>query len=613
MGLPVLLKNATDSYVSEKYPARNFSTVNRLYLADASAADTRYAYMYFGIPSGMAKTTIISAKLRLYSGAGFAGSVTMSVQRLAAKFTATQVNWSNKPGVTGAVVSLAKTSAATNTMWEFDVTSLIQQVANGAAWYGFRISATNSTMKWIHSAQALTAYRPQLEITWSDAPDTPKTLIPNGGDVVGVAKPTLQWDFTDPSGDTTMQAFDLKLFSTLALANANGAGDVLNLTSVASDIPQLDLDDTAYAGTTDGASVWWRVRVQDGAGLWSGWSAVASWTRKSKGTLTITNPAAPANNFVTDPTPPLSWTFTGRTQRAYEVLISTPETPAVYIWRSGVVTSTATSVTPPAGKITENGKTYRLTIRIYDTEARRTVPDDPIYTEATRDFTYNLSGTVATVTGFTVTPDVARPKAVLAWTRTTAPDYFLIYRDGKVIDEVQPGEVFVSGTSYAYNDIDASPRKSHTWSVAAKVNGVVSSGNPTAVATVKQVTTVLCNTDGTNMIFLFNPEVSAERAESSEIHYILGSAPPVLVTQSLRGYEGTITGVLADDTVSGETADGQLAYLETFKQNPGLVLRLIWVNKVMSVVIRGVTDTPIPYPNGKVDYLVSFEFFEVGF
>jgi hypothetical protein len=613
MGLPVLLKNATDSYVSEKYPARNYNTVNRLYLADNSAADTRYAYMYFGVPSGMAKTTIISAKLRLYSGAGFTGSVTMTVQRLAAKFTATTVNWSNKPGVTGTAVNVTKSSAATNTMWEFDVTSMMQQVANGAAWYGVRISATNSTAKWIHSAQAVAAYRPELEITWSDAPDAPEVLIPSGGTMVSVAKPTLQWDFTDPSGDTTMQAFDLKLFSSLALANANGAGDVLNLTSVASDIPQLDLDDTAYAGTTDLASVWWRVRVQDGAGLWSGWSAVATWTRKTKGTLTITNPAAPSNNFVSEPTPPFTWTFTGRTQRAYEVLLSTPETPSVYIWRSGIVTSTATSVTPPPGKITQNGKTYTLIVRIYDTENRRSIPDDPIYTEVTRDFTYNLSATVATVTGFTVTPDVARPKAVLAWSRTTAPDTFIIYRDGKVIDEVYPVEVFVSGTSYAFTDLDASPRSQHTWSVAAKVNGVVSSSNPTAVGTVKPVTTVLCLPDSSKMVFLFNPDVAAERAESSEIHYILGSAPPVLVTQSLRGYEGSISGVLADDVVSGETASGQLAHLEYFKQNPGIKLKLIWIDKVMTVVIRNVTDSPVAYPSGKVDYLVSFDFFEVDF
>lgn len=614
MGLPITLKNATDSYVSEKYPAKNFSNVNRLYLADNSAADTRYAYMYFGIPSGMYGTTLISAKLRLYSGTGWGGSVTTTIQRLTQKFTGTKVNWGNKPTSTSAQqATLAKTSPATNTMWEFDVTAMLQQVANGAPWYGIRISATNSTAKWFHSAQAVTAYRPVLEITWSDAPDAPSVLIPSDGDIVSVAKPTLQWDFTDPSGDTTMQAYDLRLFSTLALANANGTGDVLDLTNQPSTVPQVDLDDTAYGGLADGSSLWWRVRVQDGAGLWSGWSPVAYWQRKTKGTLTITNPAAGGSPFVNDPTPPFTWTFTGRTQRAYEVLLTTPETPAIYIWRSGIVTSTDLQTTPPSGKITENGKTYRVIVRIYDTEDRRAVPDDPIYVEASRDFTYELSNTVATVTGFTGTVDYYRPQIVLEWDRATAPDTFLIYRDGKVVDEVQPSEVLESGTHYTYTDISAKPRKQHTWSVAAKVNGVVSSGNPTVVGTVKPITTTLSLPDSTMMAFLMNPDVNAARAEDSEIHYILNNAPPVLITQSHRGYEGTMSGVLADDTVPGETAESMLAYLEYFKDNPGIVTRMIWVDKVMKVVIRNVTDEPIPYPDGTVDYLVSFEFFQVDF
>lgn len=769
MASPVL-KNATDSYVSEKYPTKNYSNVNRIFLADNSAADTRYGYLYFGVPSGMAKTTIISAKVKLYSGAGFSGSVTLSLHRLAAKFTGTKVNWNNKPATTGGAISVTKTGSTLNRMWEFDVTSIMQAIANGAPWYGFRISATNSTAKWIHSAQAVSAYRPTLEIVWSDAPDTPKVLIPDNDEVVSVAKPTLQWDFTDPSGDTTMQALNVRLYSTEDLANVGAVGDLADVT-VASNIPQLDLDDVGlgaasdvmvngsvdanangysafsnctvardtvtmrtgagslkqtatttgavlalgaytagnrvsvlpgqivtfeswvkasagtpqaaliayfydasmnptgnYVGTAvnpttsgwtqasaggeapDGSAyavvgfyspsvtasealywddttcektwdgvgldqfLWWRVRVQDGAGLWSGWSPVGSFQRKSKGTVTILNPAVAPNDFVTDPTPPFSWSFAGRTQKAYEVFISTPEQPGVYIWRSGITTSTDTAVTPPPGKINENGKVYRLVIRIYDTERRRALPDDTLYVEATRDFTYNLSNTVATVTGLVGTSDLYRSKMTLTFDRSTAPDYFVIYRDGKVIaSDVEPSDLLVSGTSYAYVDIDAKPRKTHTWIVAAKVNGVVSSDNPTVTGKVKAVTTTLSLPDGSKTAFLMNPKVAAERAEDSEIHYILGDAPPVLVTQAQRGYEGTISGVLADTTVPGETAEGMLGYMEYFKDNPGLVTRLVWVDKIMSVVIRRVSDVPIPYPDGTVDYLVSFEFFQVDF
>lgn len=613
MGAPVLLKNGTDSYISQKYPDKTYASVSKLYLADASASDTRYAYLYFGVPSGMFGATIISAKLRLFSGdtAGWAGSVSINVKRLAQKFTASKVTYNTFPSVTGSAITVTKTGATIGTMWEFDVTTLMQSVANGSAWYGFQIAATNSTAKWLYSSNADDKYRPQLEITWSNAPYAPSVLIPNGG-AVGIAKPTLQWDFTDPGGDVTMQGFQLRLFSTLALANANGTGDVLD-TTVATDTPEIDLDNTAYGGLANNGNLWWRVRVQDGSGLYSQWSAVATFGRINKGTLTITNPAAIPNNFVTDDTPPFSWTFTGQTQRAYEVLLSTPTAPSTYLWRSGVVTSTATAVTPPAGKILTVGATYRLTVRIYDQQLRRTVADDQLYVEQVIDFTYNQANTVATVTGFSVAIDAYRPKTNIAFSRSTAPDYFVIYRDGKVIKTVQPSEVFVSGTAYLFTDTTSTARVSHTWSVAAKVNGVTSSGNPSGSGTPVLVTTVLSSLDGTNEVFFFNPDVEAALAEQSEAHYILGNAPPVLITQSLRGYEGTLQGVLVDSQVPGLTIAAQLASLAYFRQNPGQVLKLSWIEKTIQVVVYNVTETSIPYTSGIIDHAASCTFFQVDF
>ena len=42
--------------------------------------------------------------------------------------------------------------------------------------------------------------------------------------------------------------------------------------TVASSTPELDLNTTSYAALTDGQVIYWRVRVQDMAGLWSLWS-----------------------------------------------------------------------------------------------------------------------------------------------------------------------------------------------------------------------------------------------------------------------------------------------------------------------------------------------------
>jgi hypothetical protein len=606
------LRNASDAYVSEKNPSTNYNTAQRIYLADGSAANTRYGYIYFGVPSGMSGTQIVSAKLRLYSGAGFAGAVTLSLQRLAAKFSVNRINWNNKPGVTGAVKSLTKTGAASGTMWEFDVKDVMQQIADGLPWYGFRISATNSTAKWLYSAQGPEEFRPVLEIVWSDAPDQPENLVPDDGMSVSVAKPTLKWSFTDPSGDTTMQSAHLKLFSTQALADANGAGDLLDIT-VPTTTPQFDLDDpaaAAYGGVAAGGTVYWRVQNVDGAGIPSAWSDVARFTRTTKGALTITNPSA-GSPTVHEATPPFSWTFTGRTQLSYEIFLSTPEEPEKRLW-TATAQSTDTAVTPPAGVITVPGKTYRVTVRIVDTIDRADLPDDPIYVEAYQDFTFDLTNTVGTVTGLTGTADVYRSRMVLEWDRDTAPDAFVILRNGNVVAEVAPEDLLVAGTHYRYKDDEARPRKTTTWSVAAKVNGQTSSGNPTVTGKVKPITSTLTETDNDRTVYLFDPAVDAERDESSEIHYVMGDAPPVLITQSLRGYAGSVSGMLLNDTVPGVSASSQLDDLIWFREHPGQVVKLVWVDKVMRVVVRNVTDEPIAYPDGTAEYRVSFEFFQVG-
>lgn len=611
MGTPVLLKNAVDSYVNKKYPDRNYSNIDRIYLTDDSEGVQKLGYIYFGLPSGLQRATIISAKMRLWTGpTGWTGTATINVNRLDAKFTSTRITDNNKPAAGSLAATLTKTGGSgISAMWEFDVTSTIQAVANGQAWYGFRIATSNNS-GYVWSSQASDSRRPQLEIVYTTEPYPPSALVPNT-QAVSLEKPTLQWDFTDVSGNTNMASFQLRMFSTLALANANAAGDVLDLTQ-ASNVPQVDLADTAYAGLAVSGTVWWRVRVQDGAGLWSGWSQVAWFTRISKGTLTITNPpASPAE--ILDATPAITWTFTGQTQRAYQVIITNPDTPGKWLWTSGVVMGTATAASVPPGITNVPGTNYVVTVWVWDTQNRRATPGDPIYVQAQREFILSLSAATAPVTGLVGAADPFRAWWSLEWDRAAPVDTFLIMRDGKIVDEVYPAEVLVSGTHYRFIDRAASPRVNHTWAVLVKYDGIMSASNPAVAGIVRMVTTHVADVYGGHEIFMFNPTVDAARAESSEVHFILGQAPPVLITQALRGYEGTISGLIAQDLVTGLTAAQQLANLEYFKDNPGLQIRLSWVNKVFRAVPYNITDTPIAYPDGKVDYLVSFDFFQVDF
>lgn len=618
MSTTVLLKNAVDSYVNESQPNKNFSNIDRMYVTDNALGDTKLTYIYFGLPSGLNKATIISARLRIRSGpTGWIGSSTINVHRLDGKFVATRITYNDKPPAGSLAATLTKNPAASQ-LWDFDVTSTIQQVANGQAWYGFRVASPNNR-GYFWSAQAPDDRRPQLEITYTTEPFPPSVMRPSFGQVVATGKPILQFDFNDISGNTNMAGLQVRLYSSQALATANASGDVLDTGTVASSVPQLDLNDTAYGGLSDGSTVWWRVRVQDGAGLWSGWSPVGWFTRQNKGTLNVTNPASGGTPTVYDATPTITWTFTGQTQKQYETIITDPATPSKILWTSGVVTSTNLAVTPPPGVVNTPGKTYRLIHRVYDTQNRVAVPGDPTYVEVVRDFLLDQSVATAPVSNLTGAVDPFRPWYTLEWDRSGSIHTFVIIRDGVIIDEVQPLDVIVSGNHYKYIDRRAKPRVPHTWSVAVKYDAITSSGNPTVSATPKLVTTHIGDIYGGHEIFLFGMDrnadenVQALRAENSEVHYVMGQAPPVLITQALRGYEGTITGIVAQDLISGLSSTQQLANLEYFKDNPGIPAILAWVDKVIKVVLYNISDTPMPYADGKVDYMISASFFQTEF
>lgn len=601
---PVLLKNASDAYVTEKKPRKNISNTRRLYLADGSSANTRFVYMYFARPFPLG-ARIVSATLRLYSGDGFAGSVTMSVQRTNAKWSVNRVNWNNKPGTTGPTVSQTK-SGGSNTQWSFDVTAMMQSVSDGAPWYGVRISATGAGTKFLYSAQAAGNLRPVLEVTWTDAPEPPEDLYPDGNLAVTEAAPKLRFDFTDNVGDTDMASAEVRIAAVPSFGSAYWSQMYDTST------PEADLAALGFPGLANGATAYWWVRVKDGSGDWSDWSQMAQFRRVDPGTLTITNPPSGTEPYVEEPTPPIVWSFT-LPQRAYQIIITDPDAPENWLWTSGKITSTDTGVELPAGVIVDLEAIYRVIVRVWDAVDRVSTGGAKVYVEAQRDFTYKFTDTVTPPSDLEVSPDPVRARVTLIWNRGTAPDSFVIFRDGRVIaSDVQPEDVLVDG-EYVFLDKTAKPRKEHTWEVAAVVNGKSSSGNPTDTQFVRQVTTSLVEIDGDREMYFFNPEVDAARAEISEIQYILGDAPPVLITQSIRGYEGTVTGIFASDVVPGLSAQDQRDALKYFIRRPGTPLILTWVDKTMEVVIRNVTITPISRPDYSVEYVASFDFFQVDF
>lgn len=358
-------------------------------------------------------------------------------------------------------------------------------------------------------------------------------------------------------------------------AVASGTSATISAAATATGTPSVTIT-RAYAGVADGATVFWRVRMQDAAGLWSGWSAAATFRRDDKGTLAVSNPPS-GTPKVEDTTPPIIWTFTGETQAAYQVQISHDENGTrVLDWDSGKTTSTVSTVTVPVGRITEVGKTFRVTVRVWDSKQREATPGDPAYVEVVRDFTFTPGVTTGT-TGLTAVAGDPRPKTTLTWQRTSAPDTFNVTRNGKVLPAgsgLLPGEVFVSGTTYSWVDNSPSPGRPLTYAVQAVVNGIASATNATAVVTVKSVGVWLREpVTGLELCVLGDVERSFILGRTqATLQPIAPNANEVVINQSLGGLKGRIEGEL--HSYAGLTAQ---QWRDQYLQLRALRVKRLWL------------------------------------
>jgi hypothetical protein len=319
---------------------------------------------------------------------------------------------------------------------------------------------------------------------------------------------------------------------------------------------------------------------------------------------------------VTESTPPITWTFTGETQESFEVIV-TPVGGAgnggARASSSGRITSTATTYSLPEGLLTSPDITYTVTLRVWDTDDRESIAGDPAYTEATQNFTFTPSATVATVTGLTSTWVSPYPKISLGFSRSTAPDGFTILRNRKVIaTEVPPGDLFVSGTAYAYVDPSPSPATANVYEVMAVVNGVASASNPTTTLTIATQGIWLADlTRTTEVMITGKADRNFSYGENSEVLEVIGSTEVVLVTQALRGLEGTVSGGLYSGLIGlSTTAQQWRDALLALKARPGQRLWLTVGDLTLQVVIRNVSISPRPV--SVVSFDVSFEFYQVG-
>lgn len=595
------------TFVTETEPTKRGAIYSRFVIRNDTNRWVRALVTF--TPPARKGTVYSSVKLKFYNSVAIPGTHTIAVEKVVSGWSVAKTNWNNKPNytITGSK-QVAKTAAPKHSLYEFDITDWMNAVSAGAVWYGFQIRAVEAlTQSATFEGHKVPTWGMFVEASWSDAPETPKDLNPSGGRAVSIAKPVLRSDFVDKNGNTEINGIQVQIndVDNFVTGIDFDSGDV-PVTS-----PQLDLATTAYAGVPASATRYWRVRVKDGDGNWSGWSASTSFKNLAKGVVTIVSPGVAPNNYVEETSPPILWSYSG-VQRSYQILVYNLSKTKV-LADTGKQTSVDTGVSLPTGTYFKDNENYIVEVRIWDNNERATTPGDPSYSIATRQFFYNLSSGVTPTTNLVLSRVGQTPWIQLNFNRTTVPDYFDVFRDGEVIfSSLLSAEAFISGTSYQIVDRLARPRMPHTYEVRPKVNGVTASGNATATLTVKPTTAFLCTVDGEIAIPLVNYAPSIEKFDGSTTYQIMNSDEPVTVYQGEGGYEGDFSGVISSAVQQG--VGTSVDYLRQFdllglEENQGRLCALSYADRMIPCVISKLSSVPTVWSE-EIGYLATFHLTE---
>jgi hypothetical protein len=583
----------------------------------------RMSYVFVARPWAQSRAiTVTSAKLRLYLAKPAAGAITLRLRRIESSWSEKQASWKNRPTASAADESSATVAAGApaGTLVEFDVTTAMQAVADGALYFGFQLAGDTAAAAgplWFASSENGTiARRPQLVVDWSSPPDAPTDLHPSAARFVSSNKPQLSWSFGDLLDPLSYQTS----YQVVISAAADLSAPVFDTGQVAGGTTGLALASTAFAGLpADGAVRYWGVRVWDESGRVSVYSDPVAVRYCPLGVVAITAPGA----TTPDLKPVVTWTFTppalpaGVSSTAQKAWRAWLEVQVAGVWQifadSGLVTGTDLSWSPPAS-LGDLAAPYRARVQIADALSREATVSAAALAEATVPFTYAPAAGIVDPTGLTAT--LVDGYAVrLNWSRATRPDHWAIEVDGVlVLDGI---DVTPTGTAYVSTFYGLTPRAAHTIKLHAVelVGGayVASPGATVAATTYPEGIWLVDPTTGDDVQLAGRDSLEASIGETAAVYDRIGERAPVIVTELVRGYEGSVSGVLV--AWNGRDPRAMKARLMALRSRASLRLVLGDLNlpvAIYNVAANPTPDPAQPSPTALPRFEAAFSFVQVG-
>jgi hypothetical protein len=473
MTTPVI--SSVDGWVDQAGSATNHGQDAYISL-NGTAGSLRYGYVFFAPPFPATGAAVSAATMNVYLAETWSGTHTITATRITSSWAENTLTYTTAPSVSSTNSgSVTIVDGVDGQLGTIGLTSMMGDVAAGGTFYGVRLAQSGTTSLRLYGAEHPDqTKRASLDVNWSIAPEAPVNLTPSGSYAVSPAAPIIDWEFD--SKDYTTERLQASSRVQISTSTDFTSPVFYDSGTVANVQTNFDVSIAGTAGAAGsliaGSTYYSRARVVDDAGQASAWSDTAQFVRQTAGTLTLTNP--PAAGTVNETTPPITWTFTGRTQEAYELVLNEYLSGSVpsELWRAPKTVGTATSYTLPNNLIRSSG-TYNLIARVWDTIDRQLIANATDYVEVSRDFTYTRPGGPAAVSSLTVTEGTAtdaESSLDVSWTYGTTPNYFSLRVNSiEVEDRLLPADVLVSGTNYTYHYWGGTPGVSSTIEVEAVV------------------------------------------------------------------------------------------------------------------------------------------------